>query len=552
MSTNLRTRTLAASALAASSCVSASAMAALTCQVKSIQSAAPADTTIVSAEQLDKPVAHCKIDGYVTTTNPGPNKVNFRLQLPDKSLWKGRYYFIGLGGAAGYVPTDSQIPGGNPIVKGFATAGTDTGRQGSGADWSFLSDPVKALDHIHRGAHVTAVATQQITRAYYGVTKIYRYHSGCSGGGRMGGEAMMMHPEDYDGVLFGQSRLGRTTDGGGSLKFIQASQEMNREPGSWLSPAKLKIVEANVTAACDATDGAVDGVIWDHRLCHYDVASLQCKSGDGPDCLTQPEIKSIKAILNGPRGPDGKLLTQPMPISNMSTWSTFLGSVPPPWSTDSSMVSMSRTSGGFIIATTRAHALFGPNFDILKDFDFGSQKSIDAWNEATAKIGYDRSPDLHPFEKVGGKTILWVGVSDPCCSNLEMEGYVKYLEKDIGKARLDKFAKLYEIPGMGHCGGGTGPGDTPDVLLQSLVDWVELGKVPEGAVMHRGADRVKLIFADKSGPGESGALVPVPTGRSRDFLVCPYPLVSVFDKSKANNPDAVYEAANWSCRASRL
>ena len=35
------------------------------------------------------------------------------LQLPDKKQWKGRYYFIGMGGSAGYVPTDSQIP---PVI----------------------------------------------------------------------------------------------------------------------------------------------------------------------------------------------------------------------------------------------------------------------------------------------------------------------------------------------------------------------------------------------------------------------------------------------------
>src|ERR1700756_3241763 len=130
------------------------ALAAIECNVPAIQAVAPAGTTITAAAPTAAPVPHCKIDGYVTTTNPGPNQVNFRLQLPDKNLWKGRYFFIGLGGAAGYVPSDAQLPSGNPMMAGFAAAGTDTGRQGSGSDWSFLSDPVKALDHIHRGAHV--------------------------------------------------------------------------------------------------------------------------------------------------------------------------------------------------------------------------------------------------------------------------------------------------------------------------------------------------------------------------------------------------------------
>ena len=44
-----------------------------------------------------------------------------------------------------------------------------------------------------------------------------------------------------------------------------------------------------------------------------------------------------------------------------------------------------------------------------------------------------------------------------------------------------------------------------------------------------------------------GVAVPRSTGSSRDFLVCPYPTVSVFDRPKANVPGAVYDARNWSC-----
>jgi feruloyl esterase len=157
---------LACSALAGVAAIyGATAFAATTCSVEAIQAIAPKDTTIKSAAATPKPVPHCKIDGYVTTNNPGPNQVNFRLQLPDQG-WQNRYYFIGMGGSAGYVPTDSQIPAGNPLFKGFAVAGTDTGRQGAILDWGFLTDPAKARDHIDRGAHVTAVATQQITKAY--------------------------------------------------------------------------------------------------------------------------------------------------------------------------------------------------------------------------------------------------------------------------------------------------------------------------------------------------------------------------------------------------
>src|SRR5262245_55385119 len=107
-----------ASMALASGCTTAEKTAS--CDVKSIQAMAPADTTIEKAEMVDKPARNCRVDGYVTTTNPGPNKDYFRLQLPEKAAFKNRYYFVGLGGAAGHVPTDSQIPGGNPVSEGFA------------------------------------------------------------------------------------------------------------------------------------------------------------------------------------------------------------------------------------------------------------------------------------------------------------------------------------------------------------------------------------------------------------------------------------------------
>ncbi len=519
------------------------------CDTAAIQAMAAADTTIVSAQRLETPVPHCRVEGYVTATNPGPNRDNFRLQLPARSLWKGRFYFVGLGGSAGYVPTESQIPSGNPMRAGFAVAGTDTGRQGPSGDYSFLSDPVKALDHTHRAAHLTTQAAQRITKAYYGVDKIWRYHSGCSGGGRMGGEAISHHPEDYDGVLLGQSRVGPKGTFGYS-KFIQSIQEMNREPGAWLSPAKLKMVEAKVTQACDGADGAVDGVIWDHRLCRYDVAALKCKAAEGPECLTAPEIKSIKAILAGPHSPSGKLLVQPMPISNMSQWSMFLGATPPPWSPNPNRDIVKTTAAGYVLANTTAQGLFGPSYDILRDFHF-TQADIDAWMAAEAKIGFHGEPDLTQAMKTGAKVLIWVGVSDPCCSDVQAEAYVRGLEGDMGRAKVASFIKLYAIPGMGHCGGGTGPWDAPDRLLYALIDWVEKGTPPTGVTMHRGADRAKFAFGDVNLPKESGVAIPPPAGPSRDFFVCPYPMVSVFDKTKAKIAGAVYEAANWSCKASR-
>jgi feruloyl esterase len=54
--------------------------------------------------------------------------------------------------------------------------------------------------------------------------------------------------------------------------------------------------------------------------------------------------------------------------------------------------------------------------------------------------------------------------------------------KKMGWERLNRSAKLSEVPGWGHCGGGTGPDDGQDRMLQALTDWVEQEK---GAAGHR-------------------------------------------------------------------
>ena len=171
--------------------------AAATCDVPSLQAFAPANTTIVTAQKLTAPVPYCRADGYVISQNPGPNQVNFMVALPDD--FAGRYYMINQGGNSGSVPN----PPANLLTTGYAVAGTDTGNQDRFPIYNYLSDKAKSLDQAWRGTHLTAVSTQAITKAYYNVTKMFRYAVGCSGGGRLGLTVATNHPEDFDGVVSG-------------------------------------------------------------------------------------------------------------------------------------------------------------------------------------------------------------------------------------------------------------------------------------------------------------------------------------------------------------
>src|SRR5687767_13601875 len=172
------------------------------CAVADLQARAPRDTTIVGARSVDASgelPAHCLVDGAVMT--PG-NVVNFRLALPRS--WNNKFYFEGVGGFAG-----SIAPLRTGLARGYASASTDTGHQGTTVDASWArNNPAKRLDYAYRGTHVTAVAATALTRAYYGSAPSHAYFNGCSNGGRQALMEAQRYPEDFDGIIAGDPSFG--------------------------------------------------------------------------------------------------------------------------------------------------------------------------------------------------------------------------------------------------------------------------------------------------------------------------------------------------------
>src|ERR1700689_1911505 len=80
------------------------AFGAADCQLDVIKKLAPQDAVIDSVTDRTSPVAHCEVLGHIITQNPGPNRVEWSVMLP-KEGFKGRYYFIIKGAAAGSDPT---------------------------------------------------------------------------------------------------------------------------------------------------------------------------------------------------------------------------------------------------------------------------------------------------------------------------------------------------------------------------------------------------------------------------------------------------------------
>ena len=138
--------------------------------------------------------------------------------------------------------------------------------------------------------------------------------------------------------------------------------------------------------------------------------------------------------------------------------------------------------------------------------------------EYGAVIGTD-NPDLTEFRKNGGKAIVWHGWADQLIS---AEGTVDYYNRVAqfmgGADKTSQFLRLFMAPGVGHCGGGSGP--APSGQQEALLAWVEEGKAPETLPATR---------RDRSGSTLSRPL-------------CQYPLVAKYKGTGSTD-----DAANFVC-----
>lgn len=523
------------------------------CTLESIRSITPPDAVIDSVTPIGGTAAHCEVVGHIITDNPGPNRVEWTVMLPDRNF-NNRYYFIGQGAAAGYVPTTSApttplsplaayyAPATWKLLsEGFAVAGSDTGHKG--LMWDFgIDNPAQRLDHGHRGAHVSAVATQAITRAYYAMEdKLYRYHLGCSGGGRMGAMALYHHPEDYDGVV-ASTGFG----GGGTSYFAWIIQHVVNHPEGWISPAKLAFLEEKVAEHC----AGPDGLVRDPDSCGFDPATLQCASESRDDCLTKAEIETVN-VITGPF-PIGPGQTWPgFTMTNPTAWSDFLiGRTRPtsknaanPWAEGgkpkegaamnilgSKAPDSPPSSYGITQSMFRGFYFNSPTFNLIDDLDYNNPEHLQILADRHGDLGVV-DLDISAFKKAGGKLILWAGLGENAVPpSTEIESY-KIMKKII--PGTDDFVRLYLAPGVYHCAGGPGPQDTPDRLLDKVIDWVEQGKRPDEVV------------ASAWTPTPGSPLAAAPPIPSRTVLLCPYPQTAVFSAKKGAFP---YDAANWSCK----
>lgn len=414
-----------------------------------------------ASETTSDGIAVCSVTGTLAP------QVNFQVLLPMQS-WTQRYLQVGCGGLCGNITLRSGASDGCAVLNdgGFVMAATDMGHSGMGADWG--QDAQKRSDFAYRVQHITALAAKELTRVFYGQDAAYSYFNGCSDGGREAVMEAIRYPGDFDGIVAGAPAMLFTVQNTLHHGWL-ARGNTGADGHAILTSAKLPLIHQGVMAACDAQDGVADGLLSQPALCTFDPARLICAAGADPaTCLTKAEAAVVQAVYDGPRdAATGAALTPGaiLPGSELNWQGVFV-----PDSQQAPIFS------GMIAEPVLQNLAFDPARPdmALADLEF-STATLDALRPRHALFDAT-NPDLGAFHKAGGKLILWHGLADPHISPATTLAYYLAMQDTLGATVVQDFVRLYLLPGVGHCGGGQGPGKLD--LLTAMMAWVENGAAP--------------------------------------------------------------------------
>lgn len=492
------------------------AVAAKSMKCEDVKSLTIADTTITIAEVVPagtfkaptpgfpglmadytKLPAFCRVAGSIKPT--ADSDIRFELWLPEQH-WNGKFMQTGNGVAAGSIVYSSLA---DPLARGYAVANTDTGHKGAGDDFSWVEGhPDKLTDYQYRSIHELTVVGKAITKARYGKAPGRSYWLGCSTGGRQGLTEAQRFPKDYDAIVAGTPA---SNWAGLTASNMLRQQNMGADG---LGPDKVGLLHNAAIAACDAMDGVTDKVISDPGKCNFDPASLQCKTGQTGQCLSETEVAAAKRIYAGVVDKDGKVL--------------YPGTGPgsePLWAVDGSP----RFRIG--INYYRYVVMKDPNWDPAT---FNADVDLPRAVQATGSALMAMDPDLNPFIAHDGRLITYHGTVDGLISYKNTVNYYESVVDKLGADNIKNNVRFYLIPGMSHCAGGEGAFMID--WLTALENWDKTGQAP--GALHAAHPAMM--------PGPPGA-PPMP-GKGFTRPACPYPEIA---KYKGNGDDT--DAANFEC-----
>lgn len=435
--------------------------------------------------------AHCRVAAVLEPSSD--SHIEMELWMPSED-WNGKFLAVGNGGWAGNIETGAMATG---LARGYATASTDTGHKGGSASFA-AGHPEKLIDFGYRSMHEMAVQSKTILQSFYSRAPQLSYYQGCSTGGRQGLMEAQRFPADFDAIIAGAPVNNALHL---NIQSVSRQIDMLREPARILPREKVALLANAVVTKCDANDGVKDGIISDPQSCRFDPAVLQCKAGDGQDCLTAAQVETAKRAWS--------------PVKTQAGEIVYPGSAPG-FEAGYRMPVPGMPLTPLFTDTPRFLGHQDANWDPMT-FALDADLAL-----AIKNAGFIEStdPDLAKFKARGGKLLLYHGWADPGPAPQNTINYLSAVAARLDGNQED-WMRLFLMPGMGHCSGGVGP-DRAD-FLSAMEAWREKGEAPAHIEAARAANQSV-------------------TAMTRPL--CPYPQVARF--TGAGSTD---DAKNFVCAA---
>jgi feruloyl esterase len=474
--------------------------------------------------------AYCRVAATLTPTSDSNIKIEVWLPF---SGWRGGFWGIGTGGLGGTVNYSLLawlLSYTNQVVANSDLGTFPAATQGGGV---LIGHPEKQIDYAARAVHLMTVGAKEIIKAFYGERPRRSYFYGCSSGGGQGVHEALQFPGDYDAITAGAPATNRTHVLVGAIWNHAAFQTRPCPIGTacpiGITAAQLTAITGAILKKCVGKDGglASDNFLTDPRICSWDPAELRCggTSADPATCLTKAQVAAMRKLYQGPINPrTGERIVAGLALGSEAN---------PGNSNPLSLQTEVRASAAV------SRWVFGANFD-WQTFDYDHDvDTIDSYRQPVSMPAYGsdmaaqqnaNAADLEEFKSHGGKLLLYHGFADPTNPTLDTVAYYERLiasqtkgdrhgrhERKDAISRTQEFARLFLLPGVGHCTGGAGP-DTPDTFgwPSVLLDWAEHGIAPDRVIVR------KLV----------GGVLTFP------HLVCPYPALPRYSGvGDTANPD---------------
>ncbi|KAL6230985.1 hypothetical protein BDW75DRAFT_248230 [Aspergillus navahoensis] len=446
-------------------------------------------------------IEYCNIT--LAYSHPGKDdRVLLEFWMPSPAKFQNRWLSTGGGGYA-INSGEESLPGG--VQYGAASGITDGGFGGFSTQVDsviLLANGTINYDALYmfgyKAHHELTTIGKAFTKAFYSTEdKLYAYYQGCSEGGREGYSQVQRYADDWDGAAIAAPAFRYGHQQVNHLYPAVVEQTVDYFP----PPCELEKIVSLTIAACDALDGKRDGVVARTDLCklHFNVSSTvgtaySCPSSSGTPSsdptppqngtISQKGVVVASKILEGVHTFDGRrayIWYQPT--------STF-DDANPQYNEETGGWEMSITSLGGEWVT---RFLQYRDLDNLPDLDGVTYDTLADWMlegwQRYEDILQTTWSDLTPFQSAGGKIIHIHGESDPSIPAGSSVHYHESLRKVMypdlsfteSTRALNEWNRLFLVPGAAHCSPSTNQpnGGWPQTTLQTLIDWVEGGRVPE-------------------------------------------------------------------------